>query len=112
MLLLCLKKYSLIYSVFPDAEQAKKVARILVAEKLVACCNILPAHTAIYEWEEKICEEGENIMLAKTMAENFAPVQARIIELHSYKTPCVLEIELANVEPEFAKWIESKVDSK
>lgn len=104
--------YSLIYSVFPDVEQGKKVAQILVQERLVACVNILPAHTAIYEWEGQLCEESEVIMLAKTLACNFAAVQERIMALHSYETPCVLEIALTNVAPAFAKWIENNVDSK
>jgi periplasmic divalent cation tolerance protein len=106
------EKYSLIYTVFPDAEQAKKVARVLVQKKLVACCNILPAHTAIYEWQGQMCEESEVIMLAKTISTNFGATQAQILELHSYETPCVLEIALANVAPEFAKWIENCLNSK
>jgi len=98
-------KYSLIYSVFPDAEQAKKIAHVLLKEKLIACANILPPHVAIYEWEGKLCEENEVIMFAKSTAKNFYSVQAKIIELHTYDNPCVLEIPLTNIAPEFSKWI-------
>jgi len=105
-------KYSLIYSVFATSEQAKKVARVLVEEKLIACANILPAHSAIYEWEGKIVEESEVIMLAKTISENFMAVEKRICGLHSYETPCVLEVALENIAPEFAKWVRNAVIEK
>lgn len=97
--------YSLIYSVFSNVEQAKMVAKILLSEKLIACANVLPAHTAIYEWQGKICEESESILLAKTISQNFAAVEKRICELHSYSLPCVLQVDVAAGNSEFLKWI-------
>lgn len=99
------EKYSLIYTVFPDAEQAKKVAHLLLKDKLIACANILPPHVAIYEWEGELREDSEVIMFAKTIGKNFLSVQTKILELHTYENPCVLEIPLTNIAPEFSKWI-------
>ena len=36
--------------------EAKKIGRILVEEKLVACTNIISPIHSIYSWQGKICD--------------------------------------------------------
>ena len=48
---------------------APRVARCLVEERLVACVNIVPAVRSIYSWQGKIEDDSEALMLMKTTAE-------------------------------------------
>lgn len=100
---------ALIYTVFPSEAQAKKVARILVSEKLVACANIMPAHTAIYEWEGEVAEESEVVMLLKTTKAKFDAVEVRIAELHEYDVPCILQVDIAAANASFSAWVKNLV---
>lgn len=39
-----LKEYYVILCTVPNEEIALKISRFLVAEKLAACCNVIPAY--------------------------------------------------------------------
>ena len=38
----------------PNFEEGKKIAKILVENKIAACVNIIQNICSIYEWKEKI----------------------------------------------------------
>lgn len=99
----------LIYATFPTHEEAIETARNLLARKLIACANVLPAATSIYSWKEKIEQQSESIMIAKTTAKNSEAVIALMNELHSYDLPCVLVLPVESGLPEFINWVDTEV---
>jgi hypothetical protein len=44
-------EFVVVFVTAPDADVAANLAKTLVAEKLVACVNILPGLRSIYAWE-------------------------------------------------------------
>jgi periplasmic divalent cation tolerance protein len=96
----------LIYSTFADKDSAAKMAEILLGEKLIACANILPSHIAIYEWEGVVNHDEEIIALFKTTERNWETARDVIAANHSYDTPCILKIPVADGAPEFLQWVE------
>lgn len=103
--------YSLIYCTTESRDQALEIARKLVEERLVACANLIDGATSVYWWEGKVQEEREAILLAKTSSANVSAVTARILELHSYSTPCVTVIPLSGGNPAFLDWISGEIIS-
>ncbi|GBE44412.1 MAG TPA: divalent-cation tolerance protein CutA [Rhizobiales bacterium] len=98
-------KLLLIYTTLESVEDAKSVGRALVESKLAACVNILPAMTAIYEWQGELQEAGEVVMLIKTRKGCLDEALARAKEMHPYDTPALLVIEPSEVDRDFAAWI-------
>ena len=98
-------KTVLIYTTLESVDDAKRIGRALVESKLAACVNILPAMTAIYEWQGELQEAGEVVMLIKTRKACQAEALARAKELHPYDTPALLVIEPSEVDDDFAAWI-------
>ena len=49
-----MQKSYLLLTTCPDQHSAELIARTLVAEKLAACANILPALTSVYAWQGKV----------------------------------------------------------
>jgi len=99
-----------VYLTCADAEEARRIGRAVVADRLAACANVLPGHTAIYRWEGEIREEAEVAMLLKTRGDLVAPLIGRIERLHSYSVPCIVVLPIQAGNPAFLEWIGSETD--
>ncbi len=77
---------------------AKRIADVLLNEKLVACCNILPAES-MYWWEGKRDTAEEEVLMAKTVPAKQEKVINRVKEIHKYKVPCIMMFEGQVNEP-------------
>lgn len=97
--------YCTLYVTVPDQAEAVKLSRTLVTEKLVACANISGGMTAIYAWEGEICQEGEVAILLKTRKSLVKKVTARITQLHSYDTPCIVQWDITGGSAAYLKWV-------
>lgn len=87
-------------------EQALDIAHALVHRRLAACVNILPNVRSIFRWKGKIHDDGEFMLLVKTIPTRFDAVKKAIRELHSYELPEVLGHSISKAEPNFAAWID------
>lgn len=95
---------SLIYTTVKNSGEAKKLGKILIKEKLIACVNFFPVHT-IYPWKGKI-EGGQEVgVLVKTRMLLVRKALKRIKELHSYEVPCVVSLSVWRGNRNFFKWI-------
>ncbi|MFC7477148.1 divalent-cation tolerance protein CutA [Dankookia sp. GCM10030260] len=98
-----------VYVTAGDAEEATAIGRALVRERLAACVNILPGHTAIYRDDVVLREAEEVAFVAKTTAARFEPLRARIRALHSYDLPAILALPAAEGDAEFLDWVRARV---
>ena len=85
-------------------EEAKYIANILVKERLAACVQLNEIES-IYFWKDEICSDNETLLSIKTKKELFSKVQSRILELHSYDVPQIIEIEVSNISEDYLKFI-------
>lgn len=95
-----------VYAVFADDEEARRIARLVVEERLAACANLLGPCHSIYRWKGKVEEAGEVAAIFKTRTDAAAALVARIAELHSYDVPCVVVWPIADSSGDYARWVE------
>jgi periplasmic divalent cation tolerance protein len=100
-----------VYATFADPDEAAKVARAVVEERLAACANILAPCTSIYRWQGAVEEAQEVPALFKTPAELADPLIARIAELHSYEVPAAVAWPIANALGAYGDWVSEAVTS-
>ncbi len=97
--------FHLVYITCASTEEAERIGRSLVEDRLAACANLVPGMTSIYRWKGEICEAQECILLAKTHVGRMADLRARIGELHSYECPCIVSFALTDGAGQFLEWI-------
>ncbi len=100
--------FSIIYITAVDMEQARKIGRNLVEERLCACVNIFPI-TSIFRWKDNIDEANEFGVIIKTRSEKVAQIEKRVKELHSYEVPCVISLKIDKGSEQYLKWIEESI---
>lgn len=100
---------ALIYSTFGSAEEARRVALVLLQEKLIACANHFPPVMSQYEFDGKFHEEQEFPVLLKTSVEKAEPAMARLAALHSFDTPAILQWAVAEASMDYEKWLLGQV---
>src|SRR5919106_4872515 len=86
-------------------DEALRIGRALVDERLAACANVLDGMISVYWWQGSLEQADEAVLILKTRAELVEPLTARIRELHSYECPCVVALPIAAGNPDYLDWI-------
>ena len=95
----------MLYITASTADEAKRIGRALVEERLAACANVLPGVTSIYRWQGKVEEGSEASLILKSTDDKVEQVVARVKALHSYSCPCVVALAVAGGNADFLEWI-------
>ena len=102
--------YSMVYITASGVEEAKKIAKTLLNERIVACANIILGMESIFWWEGSLEEDVESILLVKTRSELVDKVIDRVEEIHSYQTPCALEIQIKKGSQNYLDWLDNSLE--
>jgi periplasmic divalent cation tolerance protein len=98
-----------VYAIFADAEEAERIGRRMVDERLAACVNILGPCRSIYRWQGALETADEVPAILKTTLALADALIARIAALHSYDLPCIAVWPIAKLHSNYADWVEDSV---
>jgi periplasmic divalent cation tolerance protein len=98
-----------IYAVFANADEAERIGRTVVEERLAACVNILSPVHSIYRWKGGIESADEVAAIFKTHHWRSDALIERIAELHSYEVPCIVSWPIEKILGRYADWVEDTV---
>jgi periplasmic divalent cation tolerance protein len=94
-----------IYATFASDEEARRIGRALVEERLAACINILGPCHSIYRWQGEIEETQEVAAIFKVADDKAAQALERIAELHSYDVPAAMVWPIERSLPAYTAWV-------
>jgi len=97
-----------VYIICQNKKEAKKIGLALIKKRLAACCNIFPIES-IYWWKRKIVKDKEVVLIVKTLKRNFKKIEKEVKKLHSYTTPCILEIPIKRVNLGYLNWLKKEI---
>lgn len=98
-----------VYAIFADADEAERIGRTVIKERLAACINILSPCTSIYRWEGEIDGAIEVPAILKTTAEAVDALITRIAGLHGYDVPCITVWPIDKLLVSYADWVEQSI---
>ena len=88
---------------------AAALARQLVEERLAACVNVLPGVQSFFHWEGKVDAAFESLLMIKTMPALLPALRQRLLQLHPYQVPEVLELNVDGGSPQYLRWLADAV---
>ena len=95
-----------VYAVFANTEEAERIGRVVVEERLAACINILGPVRSIYRWQGRIESADEVAAILKTHHWNSDALIERIAALHGYDVPCIVTWPIDKILRSYADWVE------
>ena len=98
------EKFCVLCTSLPSEDNAREMARAIIASKLAFCCWIRPSHSAIYHWEGAIQEDSEVELMCKTFPEKTEALRVFIKSNHSYEIPYIGEFEGILSTEDYKQW--------
>ena len=96
-------------STIDSQDGASSLATGIVAARLAACVNIVPGVTSVYEWQGKIEQTAEYLLVIKTTSDRFEELKAWISRHHPYDCPELVAMEITDGLPDYVEWVMSRV---
>lgn len=97
-------KFIEITTTFVNKEEAEKMAKILLEEKLVSCAQISEIDS-LYHWKGKLEKEHEFMLTLKSKARLYKQIENIIKKNHSYEVPQIVVLLIKNGSKEYLEWI-------
>lgn len=102
----------LIYVTVPKGDEARKLARKVVEERVVACANIFPEMESLYWWSGNLENTTESVILFKTTTEHVEEAMRLIRHWHPYDTPCILTLPVESGDSRYLDWLQGEVHKR
>lgn len=93
-------------------EEADRLARFLVEERLAACVQVVGPVNSTYWWQGAVEAAQEWMCLVKTTEDRFDALADRIKELHSYDVPEITAVPLVKGSAEYLGWIDAETAAR
>jgi periplasmic divalent cation tolerance protein len=97
--------YILILVTTKDKQEAEKITKALLNERLIACGNIINPVTSFFHWSGKINNAEECLIVMKSRMDLFAQVAERVKGLHSYEVPEILALPIVDGSKAYFDWM-------
>lgn len=104
-------EYITVFITAPNEEEAAKISRTIVGERLAACVNIIRSVRSIYRWQGSVEDESEVLMVVKTKRTLFDRLQKRVKELHSYEVPEIIGLPVIEGSKQYLDWLGQETDT-
>lgn len=92
-----------------NLEEAARLARALVEQRLAACVNMISGLRSTYWWQGRV-EDADEVLLVSKTARHLLPAATRLVQsLHSYAIPEVLALPIVGGSVPYLEWLAKEV---
>ncbi|HET6633623.1 MAG TPA: divalent-cation tolerance protein CutA [Streptomyces sp.] len=93
-----------------SAEEAERLARGLVEQRLAACVQVGGPVTSYYRWEGAVQADREWQLLCKTRADRYPALEAHLRREHPYDVPEIIATPLVGGHTDYLRWVARETD--
>jgi periplasmic divalent cation tolerance protein len=92
-----------------NMQDARKISRTLLNEKLAACVNIVKGVESMFWWEGKVDQVSEALLVVKTKKSILRKLIKVVKSVHSYTVPEIIALPILDGNPDYLKWVNESV---
>jgi len=98
-----------VFSTCDSEEQAGRIGRALVEQRLAACVNIVPGVRSIYRWKGQIEDAAEWLLIIKSRRGLMDQLRVSIGKIHTYEVPELLAVPVVDGSESYLAWLDSEL---
>ena len=72
---------------------------------MAACVNQVQGITSIYEWDGKIQQDNEVLLIIKSTEKRFKSIEKLVRQEHPYELPELIAVPITQGLPDYLEWI-------
>ena len=92
-----------------DAEEAQRIADVLVKERKAACVNIVPRVSSRFWWQGEVESAQESLLIVKSRASVLNQLVDLVKQHHHYDIPEIIALPIIGGNPDYLEWIAKEV---
>lgn len=96
-------KFNLLFLTCANSEEANKISKVLLEQKLVVCIKKTPVSSS-FLWKGKIENSDEVLLIMDSIEENFEQINQEVKKLHSYETFVLTSLPVNQTTKEVQDW--------
>lgn len=93
----------------PNKSYARDIAYHAVENELAACVNIISGMVSVYRWQGRVQQDQEYQVVLKTHKDAEPKLRKAIFEIHPYRVPEWIVLDVDEASTDYAEWIRSTV---
>ncbi len=105
-------KFIQVMTTTASKDEAQRIARALLEQRLAACVQIVGPIESLYWWQGALTKSEEWLCLAKSELELFSKIEETIKTLHSYEVPEILALPIVAGSDSYLRWLHEQVHSE
>lgn len=90
-------------------EEAGRIAKALLEQRLAACVQIAGPVESHYWWKGRLEQSAEWLCIVKTLRVKYAAVEAAIRAAHSYEVPEIVAVPIDTGSAPYLAWLRGEV---
>jgi periplasmic divalent cation tolerance protein len=100
-----------VFSTCGSGEEAERLARKLIDERLAACVTVVTPVRSFYRWQGVVEEAAEWLLVIKTSRELFSNLRQSLESAHSYQVPELIALPVVEGAPNYLAWMTSELQA-
>ena len=92
-----------------SADEAERIARRLVEERLAACVSVVPGVRSHYRWQGAVESSDEWLLVIKSTRERFDALRTVLAAAHSYEVPEIIALPVVDGAASYLDWIDGSL---
>ena len=107
-----MSEHCVLFITVESKEEADKISRGLVEDKLAFCVNTVPGIQSTYHWEGKLHVDEEFLLIIKTRKDRYDALETWVKINHSYEVPEIIALPIEQGLPAYLTGIDNWVTNK